>query len=87
VWKGGLGDDLVLADLCGRCAAESNRLLEIYGGRGRDAMRLTQQFAASAAEPAGARLQMLGAMFVRALVYVLIAFATFLVITFVTARN
>jgi len=85
VWKSGLEGDLVLADLCARCAGESDRFLAMYGGRGREAVRLTQERFVSAAEPAPGHLHRLGAIIVRGLVYVLIALATFAVITVITS--
>jgi hypothetical protein len=74
----------VLAELCARCASQSDRLLETYGGRGRDAVRLTQERSVSA-EPASVRRA--GGMIVRALVYVVIALATFLIVTWVTSHR
>jgi hypothetical protein len=74
----------VLAELCARCASESEQLLAIYGGRDRDAIRLTQDGAVSG-EPAVVRR--VGGMFIRGLVYVLIAVAAFVVVTLVTARS
>jgi hypothetical protein len=85
VWNSGVDGDLVLAELCARCASESEQLLAIYGGRGRDAIRLTQDGSVSAVEPAVVR-RVVG-MLVRGLVYVLIAVAAFVVVTLVTARS
>jgi hypothetical protein len=85
VWNSGVDGDLVLAELCARCASESEQLLAIYGGRDRDAIRLTRDGSAPGAEPAVARR--VGGMFVRGLVYVLIAVAAFVVVTLVTARS
>jgi hypothetical protein len=85
VWDSGLGGDLVLADLCDRCAGQADRLLEMHGGRGRTAMRLTQASLVSA--PERARMQRVGGAIVRGLVYVLIALAAFVVFTFVTSRG
>jgi hypothetical protein len=85
VWDSGPGGEFVLADLCERCAGEADRLLEMYGGRGRAAMRLTTARLALAAEPA--RLQQIRGSIVRGLVYVLIALAAFLVVTFLTSRG
>lgn len=84
VWNSGPGGDLVLAELCARCASQPDRLLERYGGRGRDALRITQETSAAVVEPAPMRRA--GDMIVRALVYVLIALATFFVVTLVTSR-
>jgi hypothetical protein len=33
VWDSGVDGELVLAELCSRCAGESDRLLQLYGGR------------------------------------------------------
>jgi hypothetical protein len=85
VWNSGLDGDLVLAELCIRCASESEQLLALYGGRDRDAIRLAQEDSASEVEPAVVRR--VGGMFVRGLVYVLIAIAAFVVVTLVTARS
>jgi hypothetical protein len=84
VWDTELGDELVLADLCGRCATEAPRLLEVYGGHGREVIRLTQAATVSAVAPGPVRR--VGGIFVRGLLYVLIALAAFVVVTFVTSR-
>jgi hypothetical protein len=83
VWDTGLGGDVVLADLCRRCAADGDRLLEAYGGYGRSAMRLTQPVAA----PQTGLVQRVSAMVVRGVLYALIALAVFFVVTFVTSRR
>jgi hypothetical protein len=80
-----LSGELVLADFCDRCAGQADRLLEVYGGRGRAAMRLTRATPVSA--PKTALLQRIGGTILRALVYVLIALATFVVFTLVTSRD
>jgi hypothetical protein len=85
VWDSGLGGELVLADLCGSCAAEIDRLLVLYGGHGRSAMRITQADAVS--EPERAPAWKVGGIAVRGLLFLLIALASFLVVTFVTARG
>jgi hypothetical protein len=84
VWDSGAGGDLVLADLCDRCAGQADRLLELYGGRGRTAMRLSQPSFVSA--PETAPRQWVGGAVARGFVYVLIALAAFVVFTFLTAR-
>jgi hypothetical protein len=76
----------VVADLCARCAAESDRLLELYGGRGRDAVTLTQQGPVSSLAARASVRRVVGVV-VRGLVYVLIALAAFAVVTLITARN
>jgi hypothetical protein len=75
----------VLAELCARCASESEQLFAIYGGRDRDAIRLTQDGSVSAVEPEVVRR--VGGIVVRGVVYVLIAVAAFVVVTLVTARS
>lgn len=85
VWTSEPDGDLVLADLCARCAGESHRFLEMYGGRGRDAVRLTQEGAVSAVKRAP--VPRAAGMFVRGLVYVLLAVAAFVLVTLLTARG
>jgi hypothetical protein len=85
VWDTGLGTELVLAELCGSCATEADLLLELYGGRGRDAIRLTQWTRVS--EPERAPVRRVVDVVVRGLFYVLIALATFVVYTYVTSRG
>ncbi len=75
----------MLADLCIRCAGQADRLLETYGGRGRDAMRVTQADPVSELERSPA--QRVGGSLVRGVLYVLIALATFVVVTFVTSHR
>jgi hypothetical protein len=84
VWHS-VGGDLVLADLCALCARESVRILEMYGGHGRDAVGLVEEVSPVAVERAPVRR--VGGMLARGLIYVLIALATFVVVTFVTARG
>jgi hypothetical protein len=83
VWDSGLGGDVVLADLCRRCAADSDRLLEQYGGHGRSAMRLTQPVSA----PETGLVQRVSGMVMRGVLYALIALAVFFVVTFVTSHR
>ena len=85
VWDSGVGGDLVLADLCAACASESDRLLQLYGGRGRDRVRLVQEVTAHAA--AEAPLRRIGGVTIRVLAYILIALAAFVVVTLVTSRG
>jgi hypothetical protein len=84
-WETEGGDELVLADLCARCAAHADRLLDVYGGRGRASMRLTGPGTADAIPLALVR-RASGAL-VRGMVYVLIALAVFFVVTLITARD
>jgi hypothetical protein len=84
VWDSGIDGNLVLAELCARCASRSKRLLELYGGRGSDAVWLTPEPAASSL--AGLRARRVGGVFLRGLVYVLMALASFVVVTLITSR-
>jgi hypothetical protein len=82
VWDAGPGTELVLAELCRRCAERPGRLLDVYGGRGRDALRVTGVHAAREAQP---EHRMRG-IILRGLVYLLVAFAAFVVVTSVASR-
>jgi hypothetical protein len=84
VWDAGLGTELVLAELCSRCAERPGRLLEVYGGRGHDALRVTS-VRVHAAREAQPRHTTRGVI-LRALVYVLVALAAFVVVTSVTSH-
>jgi hypothetical protein len=79
VWDSGVGSDLVLADLCGRCAADADRLLDLYGGRGREALRISEEKRAARAPAARART--LGRM----LVYLLAGVASFVFVTLISS--
>jgi hypothetical protein len=81
VWEHELGG-LVLAELCRRCATQADPLLELYGGRGRDAIRLVQEIRASPPLRTGQPHA-----FARGIVYLLIAVASFLLVTLVTSRG
>ncbi len=85
MWETEDGDELILADLCARCAAHADRLLDVYGGRGRASMRLTGPGTAEAIPVAFVR-RASGAL-VRAVVYVLIALAVFFLVTLITSRG
>jgi hypothetical protein len=82
VWDAGLGTELVLAELCRRCAERPDRLLEVYGGRGRDSLKVTHVHVARETEP---RHRMVG-IILRGLVYILVAIAAFVVVTSVTSH-
>jgi hypothetical protein len=84
VWDSGREGELVLAELCTRCAGQADELVAVFGGRGREAMRLTQHVAVSPAERKPIRRA--GGAVVRGVVYVLVAVVAFVVITFLTAR-
>jgi hypothetical protein len=84
-WKTEGGDELVLADLCARCADHADRLLDVYGGRGRASMQLTGPGTADAIPLALVRR--VSGVLVRGVVYVLIALAVFFVVTLITSRG
>jgi hypothetical protein len=85
MWETEGGGELVLANLCARCAGHADRLLEVYGGRGRASMRVTGPGTADAIPLAFVR-RASGAL-VRGVVYVLIALAVFFVVTLITSRD
>jgi hypothetical protein len=85
LWRDKAGDEFVLADLCARCASDAPRLLEVYGGRGRASMRVTQSAPAE-----GIRLLLVrraSGLLVRAAFYVLIALVTFFLVTLITSHG
>ncbi|MGH3143688.1 MAG: hypothetical protein ACRDO9_11245 [Gaiellales bacterium] len=81
VWRSDVGTELVLADLCARCAADADRLLDLYGGRGRRALRVTREkrVAAPPAAPAWARTLW------HTLLYLLIGLASFVLVTLISS--
>ena len=85
MWETETGAELVLADLCPRCTSNADRLLDLYGGRGRASLRV-----AGPSREAGIPVRILrrttGAT-LRAAFYVLIALATFFIVTLITARH
>jgi hypothetical protein len=85
MWETEADGELVLADLCARCASDADRLLDAYGVRGRASLRVSRP---GTAEATGLMLlrRTSGAL-IRTAVYVLIALATFFVITLITARH
>jgi hypothetical protein len=85
LWETEGGDELVLADLCARCASYADRLLEAYGGRGRVSMRVTGPATADAIPVALVRRA--SGVLVRGMVYVLIALVTFFVVTLIISRD
>ena len=84
VWDSGRDGELVLAELCARCAGQADELVTVFGGRGREAVRLKQHVAVS--PPERTPVRRVGGVVVRGVVYVLVAVLAFLVITFLTAR-
>lgn len=94
VWETGIGSEVVLADLCGRCAARADALLERYGGQGRSTLRLitTSHHPAPARKAVGAverepRPAFAALAFLaRSAIYLMIGVAAFLLVTLVVAR-
>jgi hypothetical protein len=83
VWAGHDGTELVLAEPCKRCASQADDLLELYGGRGRHAVKLVQ---------VGHRTSLTGprhrdsGFATRGLAYLLIAVAAFLLVTLISSQ-
>lgn len=85
IWETEADGEFVLADLCPRCASDGDQLLEAYGGRSRGSLRVTEP---GTAEAIGLTLlRRTSATLIRTTVYVLIALATFFVVTLITARH
>jgi hypothetical protein len=80
VWNsGGVGAELVLADLCSTCAADPERVLDRFGGHARGALRVSRE---TRVEPSrDARMPRFG----RVLVYLLVAFASFIIVTLISS--
>jgi hypothetical protein len=78
IWDNGTESGLVLAELCRRCAADADRLLDRYGGHGRSALRLTREHGVAASPVQLPRL-------VRLLVYLLVALASFFLVTLISS--
>jgi hypothetical protein len=79
LWATGADEELVLAELCGRCAADGERLLDRYGGRGRVALRVNTE---APVEPVRSARQPRAA---RVLVYLLVALASFIIVTLISS--
>jgi hypothetical protein len=84
VWESTFATELVLAELCSRCAAQADRLLEMHGGRGRDAISLARP-ARGSALPTTPRQRAFGFL-ARGLLYLLVALAFFFIVTLITSR-
>jgi hypothetical protein len=85
VWEGDLATSLVLAELCRHCAASADPLLELYGGRGSAAIRLVQEIRVSASARSVQRRAF--SYTARGILYLLVAVASFLLVTLVTSRG
>ena len=85
VWDGDPATRLVLAELCRECATDVDPFLELHGGRGRGDIRLVQEIRAS---PPPRTLQPRVVVYtLRGTLYLLIALASFLLVTLVTSRG
>jgi hypothetical protein len=80
VWESSLPATLVLADLCIHCSTRAESLVELYGGRGRDAIRLAQEVR----PPAPAHK--VAGFIARGALYILIAVTFFLIVTAISSR-
>jgi hypothetical protein len=85
VWENVLAPALVLAELCQKCAMRADPLLELYGGSGRDAIGLVNDVR-DVRPPTAAQLRVLG-FTARGVLYLLIAIASFVLVTLVTSRG
>jgi hypothetical protein len=85
VWRTAPASGLVLADLCGRCAAQADELVERYGGRGHDAIRLEQRVG-TAQRPRPVPQRAL-AFTARWVIYLLVGLAAFVLVTLVTTQG
>jgi hypothetical protein len=79
VWESPVPAELVLAELCSRCATSAETLLELYGGRGRQSIALVQEVRPSARAPRVVGFLARGAL------YLLIALAFFLIVTLISS--
>jgi len=84
VWERAPGARLVLAELCSGCATFADPLVELYGGCGREAIGLVQEIRAPQPPRATVRPRVLG-FAARAVLYLLIAVASFSLVTLVTS--
>jgi hypothetical protein len=85
IWERDPATQLVLAELCRDCASSADPLLELHGGRGRDAIRLVQEMRSS---PAKRMVQPRALGYTaRGILYLLIAVAAFLLVTLLTSRG
>lgn len=85
VWECDPGTPLVLAELCRDCATLADPLIELYGGFGREAISLAQEIRASPPPPS-VQPRIFGYT-ARGVLYLLIAVASFVLVTLVTARG
>ena len=84
VWERDPDTRLVLAELCRGCATVADPLLELHGGRGREAIELVREIRASPPPRPTVQPRVLG-FTARGLLYLLIAIASFVLVTLVTS--
>lgn len=77
VWESPFQGELVLADLCSRCASRGDDLVELYGGR--EAITLVHEVQRSKTSHGVA------AFLARGVVYLLIAVVFFLIVTLISS--
>lgn len=83
MWAGPDGTELLLAEPCQRCASQAEGLVELYGGRGRHAVRLVQ---AGNCIPLTVPRHRVSGFATRALVYLLIAVSAFVLVTLIGSQ-
>jgi hypothetical protein len=90
VWENTLAPGLVLAELCPRCAGQAHPLLELHGGRARNIKLVRESRVATPTRTRTrtrtAELRALGSA-ARGTLYLLIALASFLLMTMLTSRG
>jgi hypothetical protein len=79
LWESPYPAELVLADLCNRCATGADTLLKLYGGRGREAIALVQEVRPSA------RPHRVVGFFARGALYLVIALTFFVIVTLISS--
>jgi hypothetical protein len=85
IWESDPGAQLVLAELCRECATVADPLLELYGGFGRDAIKLVQENRA-APQPRTVEPPRVLGYAARGALYLLIAVAAFLLVSLATSH-
>jgi hypothetical protein len=84
-WRTAADGDFVLAELCPRCASDPNGFLHEYGGRGRASLRIIEP--ATADRPRAGVIRSTSGIVLRASMYILIALATFFIVTLITTHH
>jgi hypothetical protein len=81
VWQGPFAAELVLAELCSRCATSAETLLDLYGGRGRKSIALVQEV-----RPRVRAHRVVGFV-ARGAFYLLIALMFFAIVTLISSAS